>query len=52
MCWVKAPGLTGEPLGKLPDLRIGGGSRTLGVAVKCGDIQGNAGGEGGSLADS
>ncbi len=46
---VKDPGPTGEVPLKLPYLRTGGESGTLGVAVKCVDIKRNAGGESDSL---
>ena len=37
---------------KLPNLRVGGGTGILGVAVKCVDIERNTSGEGESLDDS
>ncbi len=46
---VKALGSTEELLGKPSFLRPAGGPGTLGGAVKCVDIQGNAGGESGVL---
>ncbi len=42
---MKAPGLTGELLGKLPFLRQIGVHGTLGGAVECVDIKRNANGE-------
>ena len=46
---VKARGSTPELHPKLRDLSTGEESGILGVAVKCVDIEKNAGGEGGSL---
>ncbi len=46
---VKSPGSTGELHLKLPGLSVAGEIGTLGGAVICVDIKGNAGGEGGSL---
>ena len=46
---VKPLGSTEEVPWILPGLRTGGVSGTLGVAVKCVDIERNAGGESDSL---
>ncbi len=46
---VKSLGSTEELLGELPVLRQVGACGTLGGAVKCVDIKGNAGGESDTL---
>ncbi len=46
---MKAPGSTGELLGKLMVLRQVEATGTFGGEVKFVDIEGNAGGESGSL---
>ncbi len=49
---VKAPGLTGKVLSKLPVLRAEEETGTSGVAVKCVDIRRNADSEGRFLGRS
>ena len=46
---MKSLGSTGEVQGELLDLRQVGADGTMGGAVKCVDIHGNANGEGNSL---
>jgi len=43
---VKSPGSTGEPRGKLPDLRLVEAVGTIGGAVECVDIYRNVESEG------